>query len=95
MYGTRNKIQSKSWRKKMIKTLFYGVKSSGNQAECALRETAKLAQDEYTQITQLVSKDIYVDNCISGGTSAQETKKIAYDLEVVLGRDFYLKGSHF
>ena len=29
---------------KVTKTLIYGVQSSGNEAECALRETAKLSQ---------------------------------------------------
>ena len=29
---------------KVIKTLIYGLKSSGNQAECGLRKTAKLME---------------------------------------------------
>ena len=58
---------------KVIKTLIYRVKYSGNQAERSLRETAKLSQDGYSQINQIVSKDIYVDDCISGGKSVKET----------------------
>lgn len=41
---------------KVIKTLIYGVKSSGNQAERGLRETTKLSHDEYPQVNQIVSK---------------------------------------
>ena len=32
---------------KVIKTLIYGVRSSGNLTECALRRTAELCKDEY------------------------------------------------
>ena len=32
---------------KVIKTLIYGVKSSGNQAERGLRETANLCKEDY------------------------------------------------
>ena len=81
---------------KVIKTLIYGVKSSGNQAERGLRETAKLSQDEYPDINQIVSKDIYVDDCISGGNSLRQTSKLADDLEIVLNRGgFHLKGITF
>ena len=58
---------------KVIKTLIYGVKSSGNQVERDLRETATLSEDEYLQINQILSKDIYVDDFISGGKLVQET----------------------
>ena len=51
---------------KVIKTLMYGAKSSGNQAERALRETAKLSQVEYLKVNEIVKNDIYVDDCISG-----------------------------
>ena len=35
---------------KVIKTLVYGVKSSGNQAERGLRETARLSAEEYPKV---------------------------------------------
>ncbi|XP_057296216.1 uncharacterized protein LOC130625165 [Hydractinia symbiolongicarpus] len=41
---------------KIIKTLIYGVKSSGNQSERALRETAKLSADEYPEVNQIVQR---------------------------------------
>ena len=54
---------------KIIKTLIYGVKPSGNQAECGLRKTAKLYEAEYPEVSEIVHKDIYVDNCLTGAHS--------------------------
>ena len=51
---------------KVIKTLIYGVKPSGNQVERALEETTKLSQIEYPKVNEVVKNDIYVDDCISG-----------------------------
>ena len=81
---------------KVIKTLICGVKSSGNQAERALRETVKLSQVEYPKVNEIVKNDIYVDNCISGEQSEREALKRADELEVVLNRGgFVLKGITF
>ena len=52
--------------KKVIKTLIYGVKSSRNQAETGLRETARLSAEEYPQVNQIAQNDVYVDDCVSG-----------------------------
>ena len=52
---------------KVIKTLIYGVRPSGNQAEHALRETAKLSKDLYPDVYRIVYKDTYLDDCLSGG----------------------------
>ena len=46
---------------KVIKTQIYGVKPSGNLAEHSIRETARLSREEYPEINEIVSKDIYVD----------------------------------
>ena len=46
---------------KVIKTLIYGVKSSGNQAESGLRTIARAST--------LIQKDIYVEDCFSGENS--------------------------
>jgi len=54
---------------KVIKTLIYEVKSSGNQAEQALRETARLSKHAYPEIYNTIMKDIYVDDCLSGEES--------------------------
>ena len=39
---------------KIIRTLIYGVTSSGNQAEYALRETARLQETEYQEAAKLL-----------------------------------------
>ena len=68
---------------KVIKTLIYGVRPSGNQAEHALRETAKLSKDLYPDVYRIVYKDTYVDDCLSGGENHDEVSKFADDMETV------------
>ena len=81
---------------KIIKTLIYGVKSSGNQAEYGLRETARLSKKDYPEINEIVNKDIYVDDCITGDISEKHAMKRADELEIVLNRGGYtLKGITF
>ena len=46
LYLDRDKIPEE----KVMKTLIYGVKSSDNQAERGLRETAKLSAKEYSHV---------------------------------------------
>ena len=38
--------------------MIYGVKSSGNQAECCLRKTATLLESKYARASEIVDKDI-------------------------------------
>ena len=79
-------------QEKLIKTLIYGGKSSGNQPERALGKTAKLSQVEYPKVNEIVKNDIHVDDCISGEQSEKEALKRADELEVVLNRGgFVLK----
>ena len=81
---------------KIIKTLIYGVKSSGNQSEYALRETANLLKDDYPEVHNLVQNDIYVDDCISGCDSITSCHQLADELTLVLRRGgFNLKGFTF
>ena len=76
---------------KVIKTLIYGVKPSGNQAERAIRQTAEKNRDEYTIACDIVQNDIYVDDCISGTTSEGEGV-LAIGVNALLGeRRVYLK----
>ena len=49
----------------MIKTIIYGVKPGGNQAERALREAANLQKDKYPRQAEIVNNDFYVDDCVS------------------------------
>ena len=67
---------------KVIKTLIYGIKSSGNQAERGLRETAKMLSTEYHLVNQIVQNDIYVDDCLSG----EENEQKADQVELALNR---------
>ena len=81
---------------KIIKTLIYGVKSSGNQSERGLRETARLSQEEYPEVNQIVHKDIYVDDCLTGDETEELAFRRADELEIVLNRGgFSLKGVSF
>ena len=83
-------------KEKIIKTLIYGVKSSGNQAERGLRMTANLSKDEYPDVNQVVQKDIYVDDCISGVSLKEQLYERADELSVVLMKGgFCLKGFTF
>ena len=77
----------------VIDTLIYGVKSSGNQAERAIREIARLSSEDFPRQNQIVQNDIYVDDCISGEDNLDLAQKVAEDLQNVLGKvGFHLKG---
>ena len=80
-------------QEKVIKTCIYGVKSSGNQAQCGLRQTAELLKDEYPEINDIVSKDMYVDDCMSGDLTKERSRRRQDELQLVLGGGgFTLKG---
>ena len=92
----------------VIKTLIYGVRTSGNQAERALRETTKLFREEYPRQDDIIQNQTYVDDCASGTTvlsdegkpcperSYNEARKITDGLQTVLSkRNFLLKGVVF
>ena len=51
---------------KVIKALICCVKSSGNQSERGLHETARISADEYLEVNDIVQKDVNVDGCLSG-----------------------------
>ena len=81
---------------KVIKTLIYGVRSSGNQAEYGLRKVAELSQEQFPDVNEIVKNDIYVDDCITGKHEANLAHRLADDLEVVLNKGgFQLKGVTF
>ena len=81
---------------KIIKTLIYGVKPSGNQAERAMRETASMLKEEYPNANEIVQQDIYVDDCLSGSSSTKEAYRLSDELTVVLKKGgFNLKGVTF
>ena len=81
---------------KVIKTLIYGVKSSGNQAEYALRQTSLISKDRYPRVHEVITNDFYVDDCISGESSIHIAMETADNLEIVLNKGgFGLKGFTF
>ena len=54
-YIWQNKLdKGKLPEEKAIKTLIYGIRSSGNQSERGLRQTAKLSAEGYPEVNQTV-----------------------------------------
>ena len=94
LYLWHNKLNSLNEPKwKVIQTLIYGVKSSGNQAERGLRETSNLLKDEYPRENEIINKDIYVDDCLSGENSLDKVRETTDNLKLVLNKGgFCLKG---
>ena len=83
-------------QEKIIKTLIYGVRSSGNQAECGLRETANLFKETYPQVHNIIHKDVYADDCISGESSISAAHSRADELQDTVNKGgFRLKGVTF
>ena len=86
-------------RWKVIKTLIYGVRSSGNQAERDLRKTGEITSSHYPRACEVITKDIYVDNCLSGEGSLEARCKTTDELKLVLekggGGGVTLKGITF
>ena len=81
---------------KIIKTLIYGGKSSGNLSEKCMRETALLSKEKYPEVNEMVNKDVYVDDCMSRESSIEKSYQKADDLEIVLIKGgFTLKGFTF
>ena len=81
---------------KVIKTVIYGVKPSGNQAERGIRETANLQRTEYPRQNEVISRDIYVDDCLSREDTFEIAREVTDGLEIVLNRGgFRLKGITF
>lgn len=93
-YLWRNDLDEKNpVEEKIIKTLIYGVKSSGNQSEIGLRKTAGVSKEEFPEVNEIVCKDVYVDDCLSGEVTKEKALQRADELELVLQRGgFSLKG---
>ena len=82
-------------RIKVIKTNIYGIRSSGNLAECALRRTAELTKSEYPLAHDVIVNDVYVDDCLSGSNTENErSKTVEFPLAIAKG-GFKLKGFTF
>ena len=84
---------NKEPEEKVIKTLIYGVKSSGNQAEQGLRLTADLFKDEYPDVNSIVREDTYMDDTMSGADTMELLHQHCENLQTVLNQGgFMLKG---
>ena len=83
-------------KEKIIKTLIYGIRPSGNQAECGLRSIADLFKDDYPEVNKIVQDDVYVDDCITGESSIDTAYTREDELELIMHRGgFHLQGVTF
>ena len=81
---------------KVVKTCIYGVKSSGNQAERAVRLTAESSSSEFPVAYDIAVNDIYVDDCMSGKHSRKKVLEATDELKLSLEKGgFTLKGFTF
>ena len=84
---------TKDPKEKVVKTIIYGVRSSGNQAECALRKCAELQKDKYPKAADAVIEDTYMDDTATGTTSIEKVDILASDIDQLLARGgFSVKG---
>ena len=87
---------NKEPEEKVIKTLIYGVRSSGNQAEFALRTIAEASKDEFPDAHDAIQNDVYVDDCLSGAPNHDAAHQLADEVEMTVNRGgFELKGVAF
>ena len=81
---------------KVIQTLIYGVRPSGQLAEVALRRTAEKTKDTFPLAYPVIMKDIYVDDNMSGNASEQSRNQTTDQLVLALEKGgFSLKGFTF
>ena len=80
-------------RLKFINSVIYGIKCSGNQAERALRLAVELQREKYPMAYDIVTNDVYVDDCVSGELTAEDRAQATDELTLALGKvGFTLKG---
>ena len=78
---------------KVIKTHIYGIRSSGNIAECALRKTADLTKSKYPRAHGNIINDIYVDDDFGGENTEKDRSLTCDELSLSLAEGgFKLKG---
>ena len=81
---------------KVVKSVIYGVRSSGNVAQCALRRTVELCKDEFPKAVRPILEDTYMDDCISGTESPEQTRLTVDDIQNSLPKGgFFVKGFAF
>ena len=78
---------------KVIKTLIYGVRPSGQLAECALRRAADLFKDEYPRAWRAIHHDTYMDDNISGSESPEASRTLMDEFQTTISSvGFVIKG---
>jgi hypothetical protein len=83
-------------RWKVILTAIYGVRSSGNVAECGIRKLAELIRTEYPKAYDVIMNDLYVDDGPSGDVSVVEAEDKADQVTCGLAKGgFVPKGFTF
>ena len=81
---------------KVIKTIIYGVRPSGNQAERGMRMTADKSKETHPEIHRIIHKDLYADDGLTGSQTMEDALETADGLEEVLSKGgFQLKGFTF
>ena len=79
-------------RWKVIKTLIYGVRPSGNMAECGIRRT-ELCKNEFPLAYDPIVHDTYVDDWASGTDTFDQALRVTDELQVAVGKGgFTFKG---
>ena len=73
-------------KEKIIKTLIYGVRSSGNQAENGLRETASQMRSRHPEVYDIFRNDVYVDDYLSGRSTWDELMLVTDQFKIVFIR---------
>ena len=72
---------------KVVKTLIYGVRSSGNQAITRLKRIAQHSIVKYPDACETLNKHVYVDDILPGGkNSLQACYSLADELVIVLDK---------
>ena len=82
------------FQEKIIQKMIYEVKSTGNQAEYALKlqKASPQSQFEYLDANEVIHKNVYVDDCLSGASTKEKAMQLADKIQIVLSRgSFSLK----
>ena len=81
---------------KVIMTVIYGVRSSGNQATLGMRMTADKSEETHPKAHEIIHKNFYADDGLAGDQSESEAYATADGVEEVLSKGgFNLKGFTF
>ena len=78
---------------KVLKTFIYGLKSSGNIVECAIRKTAEINKNTHPKAFKPIHEGTYVDDCMWGIFTLNEMHDIMEQILLSLSKIWFnLKG---